>query len=164
MKKQIFITLMLIGMISIFSINSQAQSGDNNVGRLSVINEYGTFIGHNTVGFTGFFVVGYSTPSDKDMFGLGIAYDVGENLADGIPLFVNFRHSFHPERKFTPIVNMAMGVRLNLSDPVDNFGLYATMASGFHAGIFSLTGGVFLKSIGTAKLFPGLEVKCGFRL
>jgi hypothetical protein len=35
MKKQIFITLMLIGMISIFSINSQAQSGDNNVGRLS---------------------------------------------------------------------------------------------------------------------------------
>ncbi len=164
MKKQIFITLMLIGMISIFSINSQAQSGDNNVGRLSVINEYGPFFGHNTVGFTGVFVVGYSTPSDKDMFGLGIAYDVGTNLTDGIPLFVNYRHAFYPDRKVSPIVNMAMGVRLNLSDPVDNFGLYATMASGFHAGIFSLTGGVFLKSIGTAKLFPGLEVKCGFRL
>jgi hypothetical protein len=164
MKKQIFITLMLIGMISIFSINSQAQSGDNNVGRLSVINEYGTFIGHNTVGFTGVFVVGYSTPSDKDMFGLGIAYDVGTNLTDGIPLFVNYRHAFYPDRKVSPIVNMAMGVRLNLSDPVDAFGLYSTMASGFQSGIFSLTGGIFLKSLGTRELYPGLEVKCGFRL
>jgi len=164
MKKQIFITLMLIGMISIFSINSQAQSGDNNVGRLSVINEYGTFFGHNTVGFTGVFVVGYSTPSDKDMFGLGIAYDVGTNLTDGIPLFVNYRHAFYPDRKVSPIVNMAMGVRLNLSDPVDAFGLYSTMASGFQSGIFSLTGGIFLKSLGTRELYPGLEVKCGFRL
>ena len=161
MKKQIFITTILIGII-IFSINVQAQSTDN--GRLSVINEYGTFFGKNTIGFTGVFVVGYTTPSEKDMFGVGLGYDVGDNLYDGIPLFMNYRHSFYPERKVSPILNMAAGVRLNLSEPADQIGLYATMASGFQAGIFSLTGGLFLKTHGTKDLYPGLEVKCGFRL
>ncbi|HNY62866.1 MAG TPA: hypothetical protein PLH70_08530 [Bacteroidales bacterium] len=161
MKKQIFITLILIG-ITIFSINAQAQSTDK--GRLSIINEYGPYFGRNTIGFTAVFVAGYSTPSDKDMFGLGVGYDVGVELTDGIPLFVNYRHSFHPDRAVSPIVNMAAGVRLNLSDPVNYSGIYATMASGFQVGMFSLTGGLFLKSLGTTELFPGLEVKCGFRL
>ena len=50
MKKQNFITLILIELF--FFQSAQAQSTDNNAGRLSVINEYGPLL-HNTVGFTG---------------------------------------------------------------------------------------------------------------
>ena len=164
MKKQIFITSILIGILTIFSIKTQAQSHDNNAGSFSMINEYGTFFGRNTVGITGVFVVGYSTPSDKDMFGVGVAYDLGGHLADGIPVFVNYRHSFHPDRKFSPIVNVAAGVRLNLFNDNDPYGLYATAASGFQTGVFSFTGGFCLRSLGTKDWFPGFEIKCGFRL
>ena len=164
MKKLFLITLILAFSSSSFLIYAQ---NDYSKGHFSVINEYGPFFGRGTIGFTGVFIAGYTLPNQKEMFGLGVGYEAGEEIGQGLPLFLNFRHIFYPEKSFTPIVNVAMGLRYSVPNSQErnqNFGYYVTVSSGFHAKLFSFSGGLFFKSYGITGFYTGLEIKCGYKL
>ncbi|MCL1850574.1 MAG: hypothetical protein FWF70_04105 [Bacteroidetes bacterium] len=166
----------------------------------ALINEYGFFAG-GSVGFTGIFVNGIRFNKTQDVIGLGVGYEVDtkpssssyyrdfesksvEN-AQSIPIFVNYRHYFPGKRALKPLVNFAIGTRINFwkeyyyyyepwweypdlyprqytkeSQEV-NAGLYGTIAAGFKVKAFSFTSGFFLKSW-NKEYFGGVEVKVGY--
>jgi hypothetical protein len=162
MKKIVLLTLLAVLTLTPALISAQ---NDNN-GRFSVINEYGPFFGQNTIGFTGTFVAGYTLPNQQEMFGLGVGYEAGVDINQGIPMFLNFRHIFKPNKTFSPIVNVAIGTRYCIPNYYNNsdWGYYMTVGSGFQANLFSLSGGLFFKSYGTSDFFIGLELKVGYKL
>jgi hypothetical protein len=165
MKKSLLLSLFILVM-AVSPVIVAAQT-DNQTGRFSVINEYGPFFGQNTVGFTGTFVAGYTFPNQKEMLGLGVGYEVGGEIGQGLPVFFNFRHIFKPNRSFSPIVNVAAGIRYCVRHYYvldQNVGYYLTISSGFQAKLFSFSGGLFFKSYGTSSFYTGLEIKCGYKL
>lgn len=165
MKKLVLLSLFVL-VLAVSPVFVAAQT-DSQAGRFSVINEYGPFFGKNTVGFTGTFVGGYTFSNQKEMLGLGVGYEVGGDIGQGLPVFLNFRHIFKPDRGFTPIVNVAAGIRYcvpNYYHLDQSIGYYLTISSGFQAKLFSFSGGLFFKSYGTNSFYTGLEIKCGYKL
>lgn len=173
MKKKLLVLLVILSVVSTSTLTKAQTNFDS--GRLSIISEYGPFFGRNTVGFTGTFVTGYTFPNQKEMLGLGLGYEVAYEYGNGFPIFLNFRHTFNPERVFTPFVNVAIGTRYRLADtdfhigyaPYYNnhptFGYYMVVSSGFQVRKFSFNGGMFFKSIADDEFFMGLEIKCGYK-
>lgn len=162
MKRNILLLMLLLATL-IVSNTAIAQT-NNESGRFTIINEYGPFFGRATIGFTGVFVLGYTFPNQKELFGLGVGYEAGTDIYTGIPIFLNFRHTFNPEKRFTPLVNVGLGLRycMNYSDQL--MGYYATISSGFQSGLFSFTGGLYFKSFGVERFYSGIEIKCGYKL
>lgn len=173
MKKISLLLLLLLGIVSIPNL-SNAQT-NNDSGRLSIISEYGPFFGRNTIGFTGIFVTGYTFPNQKEMLGLGLGYETAVDYGQGFPIFLNFRHTFRPDKLFTPFVNVAIGTRYRLADyyyyfdymPTiyneTSFGYYMVISSGFQARKFTFNGGMFFKSVADDEFYVGLEIKCGYK-
>jgi len=163
MKKLVLLSLLVVLTITPILVSAQ---NDNNKGRFSVINEYGPFFGKNTIGFAGTFITGYTLPNLQDMFGIGVGYEVGAEIEQGLPIFLNYRHIFNPSKPFTPIVNVAMGTRYCIPSygTESALGYYMTVGSGFQANLFSLSGGLFFKSYGTKDFYLGLEIKFGYKL
>ena len=54
-----------------------------------------------------------------------------------MPVFFNYRFYFKPEKKFTPHVNMALGMLV----PAENVGYYSAIAMGFRVNNFSFSSG-----------------------
>jgi len=163
MKKLVLLSLFVVLTIAPILVSAQ---NDNNKGRFSVINEYGPFFGKNTIGFAGTFISGYTLPNLQDMIGLGVAYEAGTGIEQGLPIFINYRHIFNPTKPFTPIVNVAVGTRYCIPSygTESAMGYYMTVGSGFQANLFSLSGGLFFKSYGTKDFYIGLEIKFGYKL
>jgi hypothetical protein len=174
MKKHLLLLIVVFGVAATSSF-THAQT-NNDSGRLSIISEYGPFFGRNTIGFTGIFVTGYTFPNQKEMLGLGLGYETAVDYGQGFPIFLNFRHTFSPEKDFTPFVNVSLGTRYKLADyryyydislpyleEKPSFGYYMVVSSGFQARKFSFSGGMFFKSISNDDFFVGLEIKCGYK-
>jgi hypothetical protein len=168
----------------------------------ALINEYGFSVG-SSFGFTGIFVNGIRFNKTQDVIGIGLGYEIDtkphasykdlqyfqysvsvEN-AQSIPVFVNYRHYFFGKRALKPLINFAIGTRINFwkeqyywnypyYEYVDilpvpqnadrqkiEAGLYATIAAGFKVKAFSFTSGFFLKSW-NKEYFGGIEVKVGY--
>ena len=173
MKRNLLVLLVIFGVLSTTTI-THAQT-NNDAGRLSIISEYGPFFGRNTVGFTGTFVTGYTFPNQKEMLGLGLGYEAAYDYGNGFPIFLNFRHTFNPEKVFTPFVNVAIGTRYRLVnynyylsslpyfEEKPTFGYYMVVSSGFQVRKFSFNGGMFFKSLANEEFYVGLEIKCGYK-
>ena len=89
-------------------------------------------------------------------------------LAQTFPIFVNYRHDFLSKTKLKPLINVALGTRINVWG---EYGLYSTIAGGFrykslsfNAGIFikSLNDGIFIKSLNEGNYSGGIEIKIGY--
>lgn len=186
MKKSIFFVLAaaLLTCSSAFAQNSSTQN-DVTPKKLSYnfIMEFGNYFGSKTTGLTGVAINSLSI-KDQNLIGIGVGYEMDVNDQTAIPLFFNFRHYFNrPERKVTPLVNIAVGTRLcftdrhawtEIYDPITGYytsfddsytefipGLYASMTAGFKAKAFSFSSGFFCKS-GSEGFATGIEVKLGF--
>lgn len=186
MKKSIFFVLAaaLLTCSSAFAQTGSTQT-DVTPKKLSYnfIMEFGNYFGSKTVGLTGVAINSLSI-KDQNLIGIGVGYEMDVNDQTAIPLFFNFRHYFQrPERKVTPLVNLAVGTRLcfneiydwiEVYDPITGYyngyedrhmeftpGLYASMTAGFKAKSFSFTSGFFCKS-DSQGFASGIEVKVGF--
>jgi len=74
-------------------------------------------------------------------FGVGIGGTVHRDYRNGMgaymPLFVNYRCYFKPDKNFSPHVNAALGgLIIN-----DGYGIYSSVTAGFKAGKFSFSSG-----------------------
>jgi len=74
-------------------------------------------------------------------FGVGIGGTAHRDYRNGMgahmPLFVNYRCYFKPDRNFSPHVNVALGgLVIN-----DGHGIYSSVTAGFKAGKFSFSSG-----------------------
>jgi hypothetical protein len=77
---------------------------------------------------------------------------------DLIGVFVNYRHYFSSETNIKPLVNVALGTKINIFGEPD---LYNTIAGGFKVKAFSFTAGICVETWG-AGVFGGIEIKMGF--
>jgi hypothetical protein len=159
---------------------SFSQNGSDFKPKYSFINEYGYFFGggSNTgiFGMTGVFVNGVRFHQNH-FLGIGLGYESDFTNGQSIPIFLNYRYFFNTQKKLKPLINIGIGTRLstwedvNIYWPADYyqpiyhhaFGFYTTVAAGFNAGAFSLTSGLFLKTVGDEAV-AGFEIKVGYTL
>ena len=85
----------------------------------------------------------------QHLFGLGVGIGINFhnvrylgyddlNFSAYMPLFVNYRYYFKPQKTFSPHVNVALGGLLLK----DNAGMYSSVTMGFRAGKFSFSSGI----------------------
>jgi hypothetical protein len=159
---------------------SFSQNGSDFKPKYSFINEYGYFFGGGTntgiFGMTGVFVNGVRFHQNH-FLGIGLGYESDFTDGQSIPMFLNYRYFFNTQKKLKPLINIGLGARLStwedyIYDPYfyteeiiynHAFGLYTTVAAGFNAGAFSLTSGLFLKTVGDEAI-AGFEIKVGYTL
>jgi len=172
MNKIRFLVLMcILGVAGI--VNAQQQISEKKVS-YSFFNEYGLsagifFEGNPYVEITGIFVNNICFNKKQDMIGIGVGCDLFYVvLAQTFPIFVNYRHNFSSKTKFKPLINVALGTRINVWG---EYGLYSTIAGGFRykslsftAGFFikSLNDGIFIKSLNDGNYSSGVEIKIGY--
>jgi hypothetical protein len=178
MKKiKIIATLILIFVLNF----SYSQNESTNKPKYSFFNEYGYFIGGGSYdavfGLTGVFVNGIRI-NENHFFGIGLGYESAISDEQSIPMFLNYRYFFNTNKSLKPLINIGLGVRMSfwnydyiLSDGFESnysyenhaLGLYSTIAAGFNVRAFSLTSGLFFKSVGN-NYNAGFEIKVGYTL
>jgi len=100
-------------------------------------------------------------------FGLGFGIGLCQTRYDEsayMPIFLNYRFYFKPEKTFSPHVNVSLGgIAME-----EGRGLYSSVTMGFKAGIFSFSSGLSFtpiyykeKTKKDVSLF-GITLKCGF--
>ena len=106
----------------------------------------------------------------QHLFGLGVGFGTNvfhtsfENVFVYMPIFLNYRFYFKPEKTFSPHVNVSLGgIAME-----EGRGLYSSVTMGFKAGIFSFSSGLSFtpiyykeKTKKDVSLF-GITLKCGF--
>jgi len=88
--------------------------------------------------------------------GIGIGTSMGVTTYEGynsssartswaayMPVFLNYRFYFKPEKSFSPHVNVAVGGLI----PKEGFGIYSSITMGFRAGKFSFSSGISMLAI-----------------
>lgn len=191
MKKIIVLSISFL-VLSIYGLNAQEDQSLNPKYRF--FNEYGFFAGSakgtGEIGITGVFVNGVQI--DKVHFvGLGMGYESGVSIGQGIPLFLNYRYFFDKGRRIKPYMHLSMGTRFafweeeRFSEEVDEFGftyyqygepiqrsgmgIHSSVGVGFTSHAFSLSTSIFYRSrpgenLKGTQSFIGIEVKAGFTL
>jgi len=82
-------------------------------------------------------------------FGLGMGIGVNllftkDNVGTAyMPLFLNYRFYFNPNKSFSPHLNVSLGAAI----PQDGGGVYSSATMGFKAGKFSFSSGVSFMAI-----------------
>ena len=168
MKSTVLALSVLLSSTSLFS----QENGSQEKFKYSNITEFGFItINPQSFAFEATTVQGFSI-NKKHHLGLGLG--IGMNLKYGyyMPIFVNYRFYFHPERTFTPHVNYALGGILM----EESGGIYNTLTMGFKAGAFSFDSGLSWMMV-TYRDYPighsyrgdwnaefpfGIVLKCGF--
>ena len=177
------ITILLVLCIVHNIGKAQTSTSESKDLRYGLIAEFGPYFGYQNFGGTSIFVNNIVL-KEKFLFGLGVGMEVetADNFA--IPLFFNFRHYFpsRPGKSLRPLVNIALGTRICVKEDYRDVmyinewgdvyyltesygtkalpGFYSTVATGFKAGFFTFTAGMYFK---TGDIFSaGAEVKCGF--
>jgi hypothetical protein len=132
----------------------------------SFINEYGGHVGVSFNGgpygdLTGIFVNSICFNQKQDMIGIGVGCDLLDAVFGvSFPIFVNYRHYFPSKRNIKPLVNAALGTKINIWGEAD---LYSTIAGGFKVKAFSFTAGVCIETWGFPhNFFGGVEIKAGY--
>lgn len=124
--------------------------------KYSMFNEYGLYFGGSN-GFSGVFVNGAEF-KDGTFVGLGLGYQT-DWYSQSIPIFLNLRHYFRPQNRFSPLVNLAIGTQMLFDTDVD-FGTYATIGAGFKAGAFSFCSGFFFKQYPDRECVMNSDNQC----
>ena len=132
----------------------------------SFINEYGGHVGVSFSGgpygdLTGIFVNSICFNKQQDMIGIGVGLDCFDAaFMFSFPIFVNYRHYFPSKTNIKPLVNAALGTKINIWGEAD---LYSTIAGGFKVKAFSFTAGVCIETWGFPhNFFGGVEIKVGY--
>ena len=82
----------------------------------------------------------------KHHFGIGIGIgeimridnSIEDNISISMPVFLNYRHYFKPDKTFSPHVNASLGgIMLK-----NGGGIYSVIATGFRVGKFTLSSGI----------------------
>ena len=84
---------------------------------------------------------GNSYAYTEDSYGYSYSYN---RIAPYMPVFLNYRHYFKPNKVFSPHVNFAFGGLLN--EDLKG-GMYSVITGGFKAGKFSFSSGLSLMAI-----------------
>ena len=137
----------------------------------SFINEYGINIGAYFDGFpyveiNGIFVNNICFNKKQDMMGmgLGIGFDFWYLfMVPAFPIFVNYRHYFTSLTNLKPLINVALGTRVNIRGEA---GLYSTIAGGFRYKYLSFTSGFSINTLTNTRnntyYYGGVEIKVGY--
>jgi hypothetical protein len=131
----------------------------------SFINEYGlnagvSFDADPFVEITGVFVNSICFNKKQDLIGIGVGFDLFYVvIVPAFPVFVNYRHYFTSITNLKPLINVALGTRINIWGEA---GLYSTIAGGFRYKALSFTLGFSMKTFNDANYFGGAEVKVGY--
>lgn len=198
MKKIIILSISLF-FLTIYGLNAQKDLSPSYVYRF--FNEYGFFTGstwenseygiinEGEFGITGIFVNGVQI-GKTHFLGLGLGYEGGVTIGQGIPIFLNYRYFFDKGYKVKPYMHLSMGTRyafwdeeryyeevnefgydVYISDPIarSGMGIYSSLGVGFTAHAFSFSTSIFYRSrpgenLKGIKSFTGVEVKAGFTL
>jgi len=182
--KKLFIIILITTPILIFGQKTTAISDNSEKEKkisYSFINEYGFSIGSFFWGefcaeMTGVFVNGIRFNKTQNEIGIGIGYEYYPSFVFNqfFPIFLNYRHYFPSNKDLKPLINIGIGIRLNVWNPryflwrtphyYDcSTGLYSTIAAGFKVNAFSFTSGISIKSGGFDFNYSvGAEIKAGF--
>ena len=135
------------------------------------INEFGnSFDNKGSIKYVSVFLNNICFNKTKDCIGIGTGFE-SEWEWDfySIPVYANYRHYFTSKTNLKPLVNIAVGHRFNFSRDRYLPGLYSVVATGFRVNAFSLTSGIFIKSMkerfsSKEEFSFGIEIKAGFIL
>ena len=112
----------------------------------------------------------------QHLLGLGVGIGLNSHfhyLAAYMPIFVNYRYYFNPNKTFSPHVNASLGGLI----VEDGGGIYSSLTAGFKAGYFSFSSGLSFMAVNEKMYgwdyyrpksygywsFPfGITLKCGF--
>jgi len=93
--------------------------------------------------------------------GIGVNFSTNYSAVSYMPVFVNYRLYFKPEKSFSPHVNIAVGGLITR----DGYGGYSSITMGFRAGKFSFSSGLSFMPINEwfGWEYPfGVTLKFGF--
>ena len=156
MKPRVFV---FAAFLLAASVSLSAQETKENIA-YSNITEFGFFTtSPKGIAIEATTVQGFSI--DK-IHHLGLGFGIGGCIYSGfggayMPLFMNYRLYFKPEKSFSPHVNAALGGLIT----VDGGGVYSALTMGFISGNFSFSSGVSLMLFDGDLPF-GITIKCGF--
>ena len=145
MKVRAFVfSVFLLASVSLFSQENETKE----TLRYSNITEFGFFTtSPRSVGFESTTVNGFSINQQHCLgMGLGFGYILG--ISDDyfffhMPMFINYRLYFKPEKSFSPHLNAAIGGTMI----TDGGGIYSAVTVGFRAGKFSFSSGISFMAI-----------------
>jgi len=93
--------------------------------------------------------------------GIGVNFSTNHSAVTYMPIFLNYRVYFKPEKTFSPQFNIALGGLVTQN----GFGAYSSVTMGFRAGKFSFSSGLSCMPINDwfGWAFPlGITLKWGF--
>jgi hypothetical protein len=170
MKKIFFIITTIIIMMPILSFGQEiAITNENNEKQKKVsyafINEFGnSFDNKGSIKCVSVFLNNICFNKTQDLIGIGTGFEIEwDGYFYSIPIYANYRHYFTSSTNLKPLINIAVGHRFNFIRDKYLPGLYSVVAAGFRVNAFSLTSGIFIKSVKEEFSF-GVEIKTGFTL
>lgn len=185
MKVKTFLQIFITFVCSFFTsatLLAQEEETKSNI-RYSNITEFGFFAtSPKSVFAEGTTVHGISI-RNQHQIGLGVGFGGGayfqssyDRATSYMPVFVNYRLRFLPDKKLSPHINIAVGGLMTTYGE----GIYSSLTVGFRAGHFSFSSGFSCLSIwenqsdpyydlsyysphSYSPYFPmGITIKCGF--
>jgi hypothetical protein len=138
--------IMILGMLMTTSLMYlQAQNEKNGNIKYANITEWG-FLGspnERYFSFEGTTVNGFSINGNVIGIGFGLGLGADKHIF-GIycPMFLNYRHYFNYENKFSPHINLALGG----VSRVEGLGIYSALTTGFRSHKFSFSSGIFFQA------------------
>ncbi|MDL2227524.1 hypothetical protein LJC30_01360 [Odoribacter sp. OttesenSCG-928-L07] len=136
--KKLILPLILIFFVSSYSFSQET----NSTIKYSNITEVGYLFNPSSFNCELTTVSGICL-NNRHALGVGLGFGVGNFVESGTiycPVYLNYRFYFqNTTRRIKPHLNLAVGALLLK----EQTGLYSTFTSGFKAGAFTLSGGLF---------------------
>ena len=148
--------ILILFLVVSFSLSAQEQEKKERIIKYSIITEAGIVSANpKEISVDATVVNGFSI-NKQHLIGLGIGYGTGfgdgfrsisynssysytmSYYADYIPIFVNYRLYFKPDKKFSPHINVSVGGIAT----EETGGVYSSIAMGFRSEKFSFSSGV----------------------
>jgi len=141
----------VLALIAFLAVSVSAFAQDNETKeniKYSNITEFGFFTASpRSFAFEGTMVHGVSIDKQHHLgLGIGIGWNNCHSYRYStahMPMFVNYRYYFSPNKKFSPHFNVALGgVAVG-----DGGGIYSALTAGFRAGKFSFSSGLSFMAV-----------------
>ena len=155
------VRIIAIGLLLFVCVSLFAQESDSNRISYSNITEWGSA----NISILPSFCYAYELTTIQGIsidkkYHIGLGTGIGGGFSSiGIytPLFLNYRLYFKPDRKFSPHLNISMGVLIG----EDFIGIRSAITSGFITRRFSFSSG-FSFFVANGEFMPGITIKWGF--
>ncbi|MCL2245756.1 MAG: hypothetical protein FWC10_01400 [Lentimicrobiaceae bacterium] len=159
-KPIFFSLLMIFASVSLFAQESESQNSIS----YSNVTEFGVIAASpKSVFFEATTAHGFALNKQHHFgFGVGIGGNFHSDYRTGVeahmPLFLNYRFYFKPDKRFSPHVNVALGGAILK----DGGGLYSSVTMGFRAGKFSFSSGLSFLAIQRDEAWYDYEDPYGY--